>query len=262
MVEGCPPQALAWHGLNYYCQGGLGFPSSEATGKQPHPGLDPSPPRASWQPVRPPPWEGSPARPSPSLPRPGLAGFAETWLGCSGTTSARSPGWALLLLPLAHSSGSCGPLPRVSLEALRPQWPPPESEALGSSEAFPAGGRPTLPWLWLSSAACSSSPSSRNSMLGCLPSSPSRLQLLPVWASCRHLSWATLPVLSLLPPHPHGSWLWVLSCGLLVCCPRGYRLGSPWTDSGDSRNPWTCMQNVCTFSQERNRFVGVSNAHR
>ena len=158
---------------------------------------------------------------------------------------------------LLWASPSC--FPGGTAASVTPSWVR-SSGLLGGVP--PAGGRPTLPWLCLSSAACSSSPSSCNSMLGCLPSSPSRLQLLPVWASCRRFSWATLPVLSLLPPHPHGSWLWVLSCGLLVWCPRGYRLGSQWTDSGDSRNPWTCMQNVCTFPQERNRFVGGSNAHR
>lgn len=97
--------------------------------------------------------ERSPARSSPSLPRPGLGWFADTGLGCAGTTLPHGPGqaavaaastqvWLLCASALRSPGRPCclsDPLPEQML------WAP----RRGSSGLGPA--HPS--WLWLPSDA-------------------------------------------------------------------------------------------------------------
>lgn len=143
-----------------------------------------------------PPSEGHPARSSPSLPgqRPS---DLQAPAGLFQRRPAPRPGWlSPLLLPLRMAplpSGLSLGFPGRHRGLADPR---PESDALGSWEELPWLWAGPLPWLWVSSQAASPPGA------GCsrLPS-PDRLQLPPVWASCRHLPGPLFWFFLFLLPH-------------------------------------------------------------
>lgn len=152
------------------------------------------------------------------LPGPPQASPGQGWAGL------QTLGWAVLAPPCpmaqakllwllrAHRSGSCAPLPCAPLAGPAASVTPSLSRCSGLLGGAPlAWGQPILP-----GSGCHQMHPLLLLLEGgapCSPSLPGRLQLPLVWASWRHLSWATFLVLSLLPPihmEPVGA-----SCGLV-----------------------------------------------